>query len=419
MTVLRQIVFYFCALSSFASFAGGVFSVRDFGAKGDGIAKDTAAVQAAVDAANAAGGGEVLLEAGTYLCGTIWLKSNVDFHLGPGAVLKGSTSSNDYNRAEAYQQNWKSARESENQSGGHLLIALEQHNITLRGPGKIDGSGLSFVTYPDGRERFHQRDYEWRPGQMIHLVECEDVRITDLELTNSPYWNCFIHGCSHVFVRGVRVETPVAPHVLNGDGFTIDACTFVTLSDCQIVAYDDGLTIRCDQRRLKRRTDCANITVENCTISSKMNAIRVGVGDGNIHDVTFNNIVIHNTRTAVNFCSSWGRFGTDIRRVRFSNFSIESIDFLRMHQNGKTTPVEDVYFSNLSGYVRQRSRIWAKEGHPFRNIKLRNVDLPQGIEVLNVEGFSLEDSTLKFLPLSPEAVESRNRDLREGRDVLY
>lgn len=417
--MVRLLSLSMALLSSAAVFGRGVFEVKSFGAKGDGLTKDTAAVQAAVDAANAAGGGEVLLEAGTYLCGTIWLKSNVDFHLGPGAVLKGSVDPADYNRADAYQQNWSSPRNSENQSGGHLLIALEQHDITVRGPGKIDGSGLSFATYPDGGERYHQRDYEWRPGQMFHIVECDDVRISDVKFTNSTYWNCFIHGCRHVFVRGVRVDTPVAPHILNGDGFTIDACMFVTISDCQIVAYDDGLTIRCDQKRLKRHTDCANITVENCTISSKMNAIRVGVGDGFIHDVVFNNIVVFNTRTAINFCSSWGMYGTDIRRVRFNNFSIESIDFLRMHQNGKVTPVEDIYFSNVSGYVRQRSRIWAKEGYPFRNIKLRGIDLPQGIEVLNVEGFSLEDSALKQIPLSPEATASRNRDLREGRDILY
>ena len=70
---------------------GADFNVRAFGAKGDGAAKDTAAIQRAVDAAHAAGGGRVVLDAGTYLSGTIWLKDGVDLHLAKGAVIKGST----------------------------------------------------------------------------------------------------------------------------------------------------------------------------------------------------------------------------------------------------------------------------------------------------------------------------------------
>ena len=81
--------------------AHGAFDVRDFGAKGDGVTKDTAAIQRAVDAANAAGGGRVVLDAGTYLSGTIWLKDGVELHLAEGSVLKASGDLADYNRADA------------------------------------------------------------------------------------------------------------------------------------------------------------------------------------------------------------------------------------------------------------------------------------------------------------------------------
>ena len=109
-----------------------------------------------------------------------------------------------------YVQNRESKPDSENASGGHLIVAVEQSHVTIQGPGRIDGNGLAFCAYPDGRERLYQRDYEWRPGAMLHLVECDNLRIRDVELVNSTYWNCFLHGCENVFVRGVRVLTPRA-----------------------------------------------------------------------------------------------------------------------------------------------------------------------------------------------------------------
>ena len=113
------------ALSLSAATAGGVFDVRAFGAKGDGLAKDTASIQAAVDAAEKAGGGEVYLGAGTYLSGSVYLKDNVDFHLGPGAVLLGSANPLDYSDPYAFKLNnpiWP----SESSFGAHLLVCYER-----------------------------------------------------------------------------------------------------------------------------------------------------------------------------------------------------------------------------------------------------------------------------------------------------
>ena len=102
---------------------GADFNVRAFGAKGDGAAKDTAAIQRAVDAANAAGGGRVVLDAGTYLSGTIWLKDGVELHLAKGAVVKGSTDRADYNRNDVFPENFWS--DAEEWSGGHLILGYK------------------------------------------------------------------------------------------------------------------------------------------------------------------------------------------------------------------------------------------------------------------------------------------------------
>ena len=131
--------------------AASAFDVCAYGAKGDGVAKDTAAIQKAVDAASAAGGGTVEFAPGTYLTGSIWLKDNVDFHLGPGATLKGSPDPADYCASNCCPQNAASPRSGDNTSGGHLLLGVGVKNVTLRGPGKVDGSSAAFLLDASGK----------------------------------------------------------------------------------------------------------------------------------------------------------------------------------------------------------------------------------------------------------------------------
>lgn len=126
----------------------------------------------------------MLLPAGTYLSGSLFFKSHVDFHLAQGAVLKGSPDREDYNAADVYPQNWASggAPYGDNISGGHLILA---------------------------------------------------VGVTDVEMLDPPYWTCFLLNCERVQIRGCYVHNLTTPYrCLNGDGFDIDRCRHVTLSDC-------------------------------------------------------------------------------------------------------------------------------------------------------------------------------------------
>ena len=126
MDIRLKIMVAACLVCGMVSAEARVWNVRDYGAKGDGVAKDTAAVQRAVDACAGAGGGEVLLPKGTYLSGSVFLKSGVDFHLAEGATLKGSPDPADYNALDVAPQNWGRLGSGDNISGGHLVLCIEQ-----------------------------------------------------------------------------------------------------------------------------------------------------------------------------------------------------------------------------------------------------------------------------------------------------
>lgn len=358
-----------------------VFNVRDFGAAGDGTTKDTAAIQAAIDAAAHTGSGlrEVLLPPGTYLSGSLFLRGGVDFHLAEGATLLASPAPADYNPADIAPQNWRSPRDGDNQSGGHLLLAVGEERVAVRGPGRIDGNSRAFLRMPDGSHPPTKNDLPWRPGQMLWFAECRDIAIRDVAIENAPYWSCFLYGCEDVAVERARIRTCRTPHTYNGDGLDIDCCRRVRVSRCDISTADDALTLRADGKRLTAGADvCADVTVEDCALSSDCNAIRMGVGNGEIRDCAFRRIRIRDTRYAVNAVGAWScpERGVDIRRIAFEDMDIEARGFCKFYYKfAQGSVFEDITFRDIRGAVEEPSIFEDAPGRPFRNFSFNNVNL--------------------------------------------
>ncbi len=366
------------------------FSVRAFGAKGDGVAKDTDAVQAAVDAASAAGGGTVELDAGTYLSGTIWLKDNVDFHLCSGATLKGSPDPKDYCASNCVPQNWASGVKGDNHSGGHLVCCVGRRNVTLRGPGRIDGNAPAFLRMPDGTHPISKAAIPWRPGQMIWFCDSSDLRVADLDIYDSPYWSCFLLNCDRVQIRGCRVFTRRRPtHTYNGDGIDIDRCRFVTLSDCVIDTADDCITLRAScGKRLADPHDCCYVTIANCVLASECNAVRFGVGEGSVHNIALSNLTIRDTLNAFNFVGAYsrGNRGTDITDIRVSNVVMDAERFIHFDPRFATeVEFRDIVFSGVSGKVRKPSFVRGIPEKPTKGFVLRDFKLPRDFDVDETE----------------------------------
>ncbi|MDF2713082.1 MAG: glycoside hydrolase family 28 [Paenibacillus sp.] len=361
----------------------GIYNVRDYGAVGDGIAKDTEALQRAVDACAVAGGGRVLLPAGTYLSGTVYLKSCVDFHLSAGAKLLGSIDREDYNADDAFPENFASERD--NTTGAHLIVAHRQHNVSITGSGVIDGNGSAFFgELPADKvatNYYKTGNYptlSWRTSQMIWLCRCERVAVRDVALIDSPYWTLFLLGCEDVQIRGLTILNP--PATRNGDGIDIDCSRNVTVSDCLIRTGDDCITLRANKRLLgDSPIPCENVAVSNCVLSSPCSAIRVGVGIGEIRDCTFSNIVVSETRTAISFNASYSPLthGTTIERLHFTDFLVDALNPIVLHPGpGAERPaaIRDISFRRFRITASAGSQLAGSPQVPLERISLADFD---------------------------------------------
>ena len=346
-------------------------NVRDFGAVGDGVTMDTAAIQKAIDA-----GGMVNFPPGTYLTGTLYLKSYGGLHLEQGAKIVASSDPADYNADDFCVQN--RPRYHEEASGAHLIVGVEVSHVTISGDGIIDGSRKAFqhTPLPSGKYEVDK----WRPAQMIYFVESDHINIRNVELNNAPYWTCFIHGCEDVTIYGVKIFTEWRTR--NGDGIDIDCSCRVTVSDCIIDTGDDCITLRADLQQLKNQDrPCEDVVVTNCILKTCCNAIRVGVGSGIIRKAVLGNLVIRETRTGICVVSKYGAYaGVNIHNVKFHDIIMEcKRPFLVQSSikgplDAEEQHLSDLEFTNISGSADRGSLIQGNPGYPVKRINFNNLN---------------------------------------------
>ena len=305
---------------------GADYNVRAFGAKGDGAAKDTAAIQRAVDTAGAAGGGRVVLDPGTYLSGTVWLRSHVELRLEKDAVLKGSTCETDYNRNDAFPENFWSA--GEEWSGGHLVLGYKVEDVSITGEGIIDGSGTEFFGECDEDSRFpwykyglklHPKDRTWfRPGPMVAMFLSKDIRMAGVTLANTPCWTAHFRCCDGLGIRDVTIDADRT--IANSDGFSIDCTRNVVVDGCTVKTGDDGFAIRasCSRPGHAEEHPCENIRITGCDVWSCCYGVRFGIGTGTVRNVVVENCRFHEAANGFGFNPAWipGKKGVYIENIR-------------------------------------------------------------------------------------------------------
>ena len=357
-----------------------LYDITAYGAVGDGKTLATAAIQQAIDACHQNGGGRVLVPAGCFKTGTLWLKSHVELHLEMGAVLLASEDLADYNAEDAYPQNFRS--DTEQWCGKHLLIALEAEDVALSGLGTINGNGHLFYDVPEKRWHFLWMDglalskdkKNLRPGQLLCFIQCKHVRVQDIRIQNNTCWCCYFHGCEFVQVRGVSIQNPGT--YANTDGIDIDICRHVTVSDCLIDTADDAFAIRASKYRLTKDMEaCEYITISNCVLGSSSGAFRIGVGDSPIRHVRVSNIVVKRAATAFiltsNYSASLGRY-TPTDDVAFENISVADCSRVLKFGAAEQGVIRDISFCNVHAACCAGSYMKSPEGKHIQNVRFEN-----------------------------------------------
>ncbi|MEW6235358.1 MAG: glycosyl hydrolase family 28 protein, partial [Candidatus Omnitrophota bacterium] len=276
---IRFLIFSGLFLTSVLAFADSpqkpFYNILDYGAVADGKTLNTQAIQSAIDDAAQAGGGVVLIPAGSFLTGAIFMKSRLTLHLQSGAALLGSKDIVDYATTIPQIRSY-----TDNYVKQSLIYGENLEDIAITGRGTIDGQGAAF----------RWKEYKNRP-YIIRFISCRHVLIEDIFLKNSPMWMQHYLACEDVTVRGIRV---VNHSTYNNDGIDIDSCRNVRISDCSFDSDDDALCLKSTTGR-----PCEDIAITNCVLSSHCNAFKMGTeSNGGFTDIAVSNLSIHSPRDA-------------------------------------------------------------------------------------------------------------------------
>lgn len=320
-----------CAAS--AVLAAASFDVKTYGAKGDGIALDSAAIQKAIDAA-AKSRGTVVVPAGVYRSGAIFLKSGIEFRVEKGATLLGSQNLDDYpmmpTRVAGIEMTWPAA----------LLNVYEQSNVRITGAGTIDGDGKKWygLYWKMRREEYEPKgvrwavDYDCRRPRLIQVFRSTGVTLLGLSLRRPGFWTVHLCYSKNVTVDGLDIRNNTDGPGPSTDGIDIDSSSDVTVTRCTVECNDDAICLKAgrdaDGLRVNRPTH--HVTIRDNVVVAGAAGVTIGSEtSGGIHDILVDGLKVQSAVPAgILFKSASTRGGT-----------IERITVRNVEMTGVATPV--------------------------------------------------------------------------------
>jgi polygalacturonase len=288
-------------------------NLLDFGAVGDGRTTATRALQEAIDACHARGGGTLLVPAGKYLTGPITFQDDISLYLDAGATLLASQDPADYpvtsNRWEGREQ----------PAYAPLIGGNGLKNVALLGRGTIDGQGEAWW------KSFRENRLAAPRPRLIGFADCSNLLIQGVRLINSPGWTVNPVRCENVQIHGLTIVNP--PDSPNTDGINPDSCRHVRISDCYVSAGDDCIAIKSGAESEERALLAASrdITISNCTLARGHGGIVIGSEmSGGVQNVVVSNCVFVGTDRGIRMKSRRGRGGV-VEDIRISNLVMTDV----------------------------------------------------------------------------------------------
>ncbi|WP_111708289.1 glycoside hydrolase family 28 protein [Lutibacter citreus] len=310
------------------------FNVIDYGAKADGVTKDTKAVQAAIDACTENGGGKVIIPAGkTVMIGTIYMKDYVTLHIENGAVLLGSPDYEDYT-TDTHKNTYK----NEPHMDRCLIFASNAKSFAFEGYGTIDGNGYmkNFTRKKGGRP------------MMMRFLNCSKIHMNDITLINPAAWTSAWLYCDEIVVDGIKIHSRVNG---NGDGLDFDGCTNVRVSNSSFDTSDDSICLQTS----RADKPCKDIVVTNCVFTSKWAAMRIGLASrGDFESVTVSNCTFHDIQDSG--LKIQMNEGAEMKNMSFTNLVMRNVPrpvFMTFCQQraGVDSPVEMLPMKAMRSFI--------------------------------------------------------------------
>lgn len=403
-----------------------IYDVKDYGAIGDGVTMNTVAIQKAVDACAAAGGGKVVVPAGVFMSGPIHLKSHIEFHLSAGAIVRGSA-----NRADYPPQDMESHGYRFNEWLASLVTGYKLENVSITGRGVLDGHGKPWWGEIDAG----------RGGQRpvtIYLCDCDRVLIEGVTVMNSPAWTVLPLLCRNVTIRDIAIKNPWKPYH-NCDGMDIYSCRNVHITGCHVDTGDDGICLKslpdffvssCGAKTVdysKPRIPCENVIIDACHMEHAHSGVGIWAEViGGMRNVAVSNCVFDGTRTGIRI-NRYPQPGGYVKDVRIDNIimrRVESVfevssyfDVAKMEEgpDRETTPVfENIHISNVTAtQARFACEMYGLPDMPVRNVSFSNISIEadKGFDIRNAENITLDNVTVTCPGPAVMARDARNLEL--------
>lgn len=377
------------------AFYSSVYNITEYGAIPDGVTDASPAFRKALRACARTGGGTVYVPAGRFAAGPVELPDNTTLYLDAGARLLFSTDPADY---PAVESRWEGVQRKVSMS---CVYAKDAENVAVSGRGTLDGRGEAWwKAYRAGTLALP------RP-KLISFHNCTRVRVSGVQLVNSPAWTVNPVLCDDVTVDGVTIVNPADSP--NTDGINPDSCRNVRISNCLIDVGDDCIAVKAGTEGTSLRSPTRNVVIVNCTMLHGHGGVVLGSEmSGGISRVAVSNCVFEGTDRGIRMKSRRGRGG-----------AVEDISVDNIIMDGVLCPfTANLYYfcgpGGKDGNVSDRRALPVTDATPafrrlrFSNITARNVRAAAGffygLAEMPVENVSFSDVSVELQPDAEPAV---------------